>query len=65
MINFLFCTVFPPGASEVDQTQKKNVNTKITISNYISTIKNRTKKIICAKNERQVNSNLPFKFGYF
>ena len=22
MINFLFCTVFPPGASKVDQTHK-------------------------------------------
>ena len=65
MINFLFCTVFPPGASELDQTQKKNVNTKITISNYISKTKNDTKNIIYAKNERQVKYNLPWKFDHF
>ena len=41
------------------------MNTKITKSDYISKTKNRTKKIICAKNERQIDSNLPCKFGQF
>ena len=32
---------------------------------HVSKTKNRTKKVIYAKNERQINSNLPFKFGHF
>ena len=36
-----------------------------TKSDYISKTKNRTKKIIYAKTERQINSNLPCKFGQF
>ena len=37
----------------------------MTKIDYISKSKNRTKNIIYAKNERQVNSNLPCKFGHF
>ena len=43
-------------------TYEKNfffLNTNITESDYISKTKNRTKNIINAKNERQINSNLP------
>ena len=32
---------------------------------HISKNKNRTKKIIYAKNERQINSNKPCKYGHF
>ena len=34
-------------------------------ANQISKTKNCTKKVICAKNERQINSKLSCKFGYF
>ena len=33
--------------------------------NHILKTKNRTQKVIRAKNERQINSNLPHKFGHF
>ena len=36
-----------------------------TKSDYILKIKNYTRNIIYAKNERQVNSNLLCKFGHF
>ena len=41
------------------------MNTIITKSDNIWKIKNRTKKIIYAKNERHINSNLTCRFGYF
>ena len=41
------------------------MNTIINKIDYISKTKNRTKKIIHAKNKRQINSNLPCKFGHF
>ena len=44
---------------------KKICNIKITKSDYISKTKNRTKKIIYAKNEHKVNYNPPCKFGHF
>ena len=44
---------------------KKMFDTKITISDYISKTKNCTKKIIYARNECQVNSNIHCKFGIF
>ena len=37
----------------------------MTKSDYISKTKNRKKKIVYTINERQVNSNLPCKFGHF
>ena len=43
-------------------TWEKNVgffDTKINKSDYIFKSKNRTKNIMNAKNERQINSNLP------
>ena len=40
-------------------------NTEITKSDKISKAKNHTKNIVYAKNERQVNFNLPYKFGHF
>ena len=40
-------------------------NTKITESDYISKTKNRTRNIICVKNEHQVNFYLPCRFGHF
>ena len=45
--------------------EKRNVNTKITKSDYISKTKSRTKNIIYDKNERRVNINLLCKFGQF
>ena len=41
------------------------LNTKIAKSDYISKTKNDTKNVIYAKNERQVNSDLHYKFGNF
>ena len=49
----------------LDAKHLEIVNKVINKIDYISKTKNRTKKIICAKNNCQINPNLPYKFSHF
>ena len=65
LLSILYCII-------VDSDPKKKVfkfllcpaKKKYKID-HISKTKNCTKNVIYAKNERQINPNLPYKFGYF
>ena len=54
----------PPAQKNNLQISDKSRKKKYKINNFPKT-KNRTRKIIHAKNKRQINSNLACKFGYF
>ena len=56
--------VKPPAQIFFLQISVNPAKTKYKIV-HIPKTKNRTKKVICAKNERQVNYNLTCKFGHF
>ena len=54
-----------PSPKNIQEKTQLFFNTKISKSDYISKTKDRTKKIIYVKTDRQVSSNLPCEFCLF